>query len=137
MPLHDIETWESRIQKDKTLTQKKAMQDEITERRAAMAAAQGADVWPTPPEGWQWAPIEPTPEMAKASGISWEWPPFPARYKAMMEVAPQPIQSDSEGYLSGMVAELSRKSGETFIRCLPGYERLAPGTYRLRAVLID
>ena len=34
-------------------------------------------------------PVEPTYEMCRAGNFSWENPPFPARYKAMIEARPK------------------------------------------------
>lgn len=37
-------------------------------------------------DGWQLVPIEPTYEMSNAIGLPWEEPPFPLRWKRMLEV---------------------------------------------------
>lgn len=41
------------------------------------------------PDGWQLVPIEPTYEMSKAIGLPWGFPPFPLRWKRILEAAPK------------------------------------------------
>jgi|GEM_PF-2443995 len=43
----------------------------------------------TVPDGWKLVPIEPTYEMSKAIGLPWEFPPFPLRWKRILEAAPK------------------------------------------------
>lgn len=50
----------------------------------------------TVPNGWQLVPIEPTYEMSKAIGLPWEFPPFPLRWKRMLEACSPPKSVTNE-----------------------------------------
>ncbi|WP_310607074.1 hypothetical protein [Buttiauxella brennerae] len=50
----------------------------------------------TVPDGWQLVLIEPTYEMSKAIGLPWEQPPFPLRWKRMLEACPSPKSVTNE-----------------------------------------
>ena len=60
--------------------------------RAAMLQSGSS---PVIPDGWVMVPKEPTYQMCEAMGISWENPPFPARYRAMIAAAPGQEESST------------------------------------------
>ncbi|TNV22111.1 hypothetical protein FH968_04340 [Buttiauxella sp. B2] len=54
---------------------------------ASVVKLYAAPQLPVVPKGYALVPIEPTYEMSEAIGLPWEHPPFPRRWKRMLEVA--------------------------------------------------